>query len=147
MLHKVSPISEIHRVASTDPKEIKSEDYMPITDPANVERFIEDYFSDIPELKKIAFCESSFRHFDKNGEPRRGRVNRYDVGVMQINEMYHAKEASALGLDLETIDGNVAFARHLYEREGSRPWNSSSPCWDKSEDLAINTTSKNSAKN
>ncbi len=134
-------------MASTDPKEIKSEDYMPITDPANVERFIEDYFSDIPELKKIAFCESSFRHFEKNGEPRRGKVNRYDVGVMQINEMYHAKEASALGLDLETIDGNVAFARHLYEREGSRPWNSSSPCWDKSEDLAINTTSKNIAKN
>lgn len=147
MPKRVSTISEIHRVATTDPKEIKSEDYMPITDPANVERFIEDYFFDIPQLKKVAFCESSFRHFEKNGEPRRGKVNRYDVGVMQINELYHAKEAGALGFDLETIDGNVAFARHLYEREGSRPWNSSSPCWDKSEDLAINTTSKATAKN
>ena len=147
MLHKVSPVSDIARVAATSPKEIKSEDYQPITDPANVERFIEDYFFDMPELKKVAFCESSFRHYDKNGEVRRGRVNRYDVGVMQINEMYHAKEANALDIDLETIDGNVAFARRLYEREGSRPWKSSSPCWDKSEDLAINSTAKSSAKN
>ena len=73
-------------------------------------------------------------------------MNSYDVGVMQINELYHAKEANALGYDLETIDGNVAFARRLYKREGSRPWNSSSPCWDKSEDLAINL-SANTVKN
>ncbi len=147
MLHKVSPVSDIARVAATDPKDIKSEDYQPITDPKNVERFIGDYFSDLPELKKIAFCESSFRHYESNGEVRRGRVNRSDVGVMQINEYYHTKEASALGIDLENIDGNVAFARRLYEREGSRPWKSSSPCWDKVEDLAINTTAKSSIKN
>lgn len=121
---------------ASEPKEIKSEDYQPITDPKNVERFIEDYFADIPILKRVAFCESTFRHFEKDGSVRRGAVNSYDVGVMQINELYHAKEANALGLDLETIDDNVAFARRLYEREGVRPWNSSGKCWN--TDLAIN---------
>jgi len=129
------PIERLITVAS-EPKEIKSEDYQPITDPKNVERFIEDYFADIPVLQKIAFCESTFRHVNSDGSIRRGKVNSYDVGVMQINTMYHAKEAKALGMDLETLDGNVAFARHLYEREGSKPWNSSSKCWN--SDLAIN---------
>ncbi len=140
-------MSEIARVAATDPRDIRSENYGLITDPENVKRFIENYFSDIPLLKKVAFCESSLRHFEKDGSVRRGKQNRYDVGVMQINELYHAKEAKTLGIDLETIDGNVAFARHLFEREGSRPWNSSSPCWDKSEDLAINTSSLKTEKN
>lgn len=138
MVNKVHPVSEIARVAATDPKETKSEDYGLMTDPKNVERFVNDYFSDLPQLKKIAFCESSYKHFNSDGSVRRGKVNKYDVGVLQINELYHAKEANSLGIDLETIDGNVAFARRLYEREGSRPWNSSAPCWDKTGDLAIN---------
>lgn len=135
-------MAESIRVAATAPKEIESGDYAPITDPKNVKRFIEDYFFDIPVLQKVAFCESSYRHFNKDGTVRRGLVNSHDVGVMQINELYHAKEAKALGYDLETIDGNVAFARHLYEREGSRPWNSSGKCWDKVLDLAINESKK-----
>lgn len=125
-------------VKASNPREIKSADYQPITDPANVKRFIADYFSDIPVLQKVAMCESTDRHFNKDGKVRRGAVNAYDVGVMQINELYHDKEAKALGLDLENIDDNVAFARHLYERSGSKPWVSSAPCWDKSEDLAVN---------
>ncbi|MHB1330657.1 MAG: lysozyme family protein [Minisyncoccota bacterium] len=135
----MNPMVQMAVVAS-NPKEIRSEDYQPITDPKNVERFINDYFADIPILKEVAFCESTFRHFNKDGSVRRGIVNKYDVGVMQINELYHAKEAASLGIDLETVDGNVAFARHLYERSGSQPWSSSGPCWDrseKSEDLAI----------
>lgn len=118
-------------VVAPEPKEVKSEDYQPITDPENVKRFISDYFADIPQLQRIAACESHFRHYTKSGNVQRGEKNRYDVGVMQINELYHAEEAKSLGLNLYSIDGNVAFARHLYEREGSRPWNSSSKCWNK----------------
>lgn len=128
-------------VVASNPKEIRSEDYMPITDPKNVERFVGDYFADMPIMREVAFCESTYHHYNKNGLVRRGKVNAYDVGVMQINELYHAKEASALGLDLEQIDDNVAFARRLYERSGTQPWSSSAPCWDRSEgteDLAIN---------
>lgn len=120
-----------------EPKEIKSENYQPITDPENVKKFIVDYFADIPQLQKIAECESHFRQYAKNGSVKKGEQNHYDIGVMQVNTLYHADEAKALGLDLNSIDGNVAFARHLYEREGSKPWSSSQPCWGKSTDLVI----------
>ncbi|MBX4195860.1 hypothetical protein KW796_02815 [Candidatus Parcubacteria bacterium] len=133
---------QIAKVAATEPKEIKSEDYGPMTDPANVRRFLEDYFSDMPQLVRIGQCESHFRQFNKHGQVQRGEKNSYDVGVMQINELYHADEAKALGIDIYTIDGNVAFARKLYERSGDKPWKSSSPCWSKSEDLAINPSAQ-----
>ncbi len=78
---------------------------------------------------KVAYCESRFRQFDKDGSLFRGIVNSSDVGVMQINTYYHEKTAKKLGLDLSTIEGNLAYAKNLYEREGTTPWMSSSPCW------------------
>ena len=126
------------KVVVIEPKEIKSKDFEPITDPSNVKEFIDAYFADIPIMKKVAACESHYRQFNSSGDVQRGEVNHYDVGVMQINELYHAKEAKALGLDLYDLDDNVAFARHLYEKSGTKPWNSSSPCWDRNGDLAIN---------
>lgn len=78
---------------------------------------------------KIAFCESRFRQYDKNGNLFRGIINDRDVGVMQINTDYHGLEAAKIGMDLTTIEGNMAYAKRLYERQGTQPWNSSSPCW------------------
>jgi hypothetical protein len=127
----LSPIVEMSQKVAPEPKEIKSVDYQPITDSANVERFISDYFADIPQLQKIAKCESRLRQYTKSGNVLRGEVNRFDVGVMQINELYHAEDAKELGINIYSIDGNVAFARHLYEKYGSKPWNSSSKCWNK----------------
>ena len=136
---KVSnPVVQMAKVAAQEPKEIKSADYQPITDPENVKRFVTDYFSDIPQLVKVAECESHFRQFGKNGKVQRGERNHYDVGVMQVNELYHAEDAIEMGLDIYTLDGNVAFARHLYEKFGNKPWKSSSKCWTATSDLAIN---------
>jgi hypothetical protein len=81
-------------------------------------------------LAEIAKCESTFRHFLPNGEVIRGKVNKDDVGVMQINEKYHKDTATKLGFDLETINGNLAYAKWLYEKEGTYPWISSSACWN-----------------
>ncbi len=113
------------------PLEIKSGDYQPITDPKNVEKFINDYFQDIPIMVAIAKCESRFRHFNSEGNVLKGKENRYDRGVMQINLLYHAEKADELGLDLTNLDDNVAFARYLYEKFGAKPWMSSSACWAK----------------
>jgi hypothetical protein len=124
-------------IASTEPKELDVQDYEPITDPANVKRYVADYFSDIPLLADIAACESHDRQVLPSGNIVRGEVNRYDIGVMQINELYHADEAKAQGDDLYTIQGNVAFARYLYDKEGAKPWMSSSGCWSKTVDSAI----------
>jgi len=88
-----------------------------------------EYFADAPELIEVARCESRFRHFDANGRVLRGDINQSDIGVMQVNIYYHEETAKKLGLDLYSIEGNMAYARSLYEREGLTPWNSSSKCW------------------
>lgn len=102
-----------------------------------LEQYVRDYYRDTPILAQIAFCESSFRHFGKSGEPLKGSYNKYDVGVMQINTLYHGEKAEELGLDLETLAGNLAYAKYLYDKEGSTPWMSSSKCWQKSDKLAM----------
>lgn len=96
------------------------------------EEYVNKYFSDVPVLIAVAKCESQFRQHNKREQTLRGEVNEFDLGVMQINEMYHEKRADKLGLDLHTIEGNTAYARYLFEKEGLKPWSSSSRCWKKS---------------
>jgi hypothetical protein len=98
--------------------------------------FTEEYFKDEPILIDIARCESHFMQFNKDGSMHRGRVNDQDVGVMQINEYFHLETSIKKGYDIYTIEGNLAYARDLYEREGTQPWSSSKPCWGSSEHLA-----------
>jgi len=114
---------------TAEKREVKAADYQPITDPENVERFINDYFADIPILAEIAKCESRYRQFNSNGGVLKGNKNSYDRGVMQINVLYHAEIAEKLGLDIHDLDDNVAYARYLYEKQGAKPWMSSSSCW------------------
>lgn len=109
-----------------------------------VEEYVKTYFSDIPVMIEIAKCESRFRHYDENGNVLRGEVNNLDRGVMQINEYYHGDDSRKFGYNILTLEGNAAYARHLYERYGVRPWKSSFGCWGKSEaysqysELALN---------
>jgi hypothetical protein len=119
------------------PKEVNSADYAPITNSQKVKDFVGDYFADTPILAGIASCESHNRQYDSNGNVLRGEKNHYDVGVMQINELYHADDAKALGINIYTIDGNVAFAKVLYNKYGAKPWMSSSGCWAKYSETSI----------
>ncbi len=50
---------------------------------------------------------------------------------MQINEYYHAKTAEKMGLDIYTLEGNMAYAKYLYEKNGLSDWDASRPCWGK----------------
>lgn len=95
----------------------------------NTEAIVRNYFRDIPLLAEVARCESGFRHKLDDGSILKGKVDPADTGVMQINRRYHEESATALELDLDDIYHNMAYARHLYETEGIRPWNSSMPCW------------------
>jgi hypothetical protein len=128
MAPTMEPGQSIERLVP-EVKEVKAEDYGPISDSTNVKRFVNDYFSDIPILVSIAGCESRYRHLSRNGNVLQGEQNSYDRGVMQINLLYHEKTAVKLGLDLHDLDDNVAYARYLYEKEGAKPWMSSSACW------------------
>lgn len=115
--------------------------------PVTLEEYIRDYFKESPVLAEIAKCESNYRQFKGNGHVVRGLVNSYDVGVMQINENYQAERAEKLGFDIYTLDGNMAYAKWLYDKEGVKPWMSSSKCWkDKADEVAI-SGSKDSNSN
>ena len=94
-----------------------------------VEAYVKAQYADEPILVDVARCESTYRQFDQTGNILRGKVNSADVGVMQINEKYHADEAAKLHLDLYTTEGNVAFAKYLYGKYGTDPWKYSEKCW------------------
>lgn len=96
---------------------------------AETEKFVREYFGQTPILAEIAKCESSFRHYDKDGNVLRGKVNDDDVGVMQINKYYHEDDAVKLGYDIYTLEGNLEYAKVLYGKYGARPWVHSSKCW------------------
>ncbi|MEX0917022.1 MAG: hypothetical protein WDZ90_00640 [Candidatus Paceibacterota bacterium] len=102
----------------------------------SIEENVRSYFKDIPVMAKIARCESHFRHFGSDGSVLRGDIVPSDVGVMQINEYFHADTAEALGLDLHTLPGNLAYARDLFEREGTTPWLASVKCWGRDNHIA-----------
>lgn len=91
--------------------------------PPTIEEMIGD-----KKLYQIAWCESRLRQF-KNGEVLRGIVNQKDVGILQINETYHKKEAEAMGIDIYTLEGNIKFGKYLYRTQGTQPWSASESCW------------------
>ena len=109
----------------------------PVTvEAVTVEEYIASYFPEEPIMQKVAFCESRFRQFGESGTPLRGIVNSSDVGLFQINEYYHGETAEKLGIDLHSLQGNLEYARYLYDREGTQPWSASKPCWS-SEHVAV----------
>ena len=102
----------------------------------SVEEYVRGYFAETPIMAEIAWCESKFKHFGKNGDIIRGMVNSSDVGVMQINVYYHSTTADALGYNLYSLNGNLLYADYLFNREGTAPWLSSSKCWGKENHVA-----------
>jgi hypothetical protein len=72
-------------------------------------------------LQVIANTESNGRHY-KNGKLLRGYENYSAVGLFQIDERFHKKEALLLGHDIYTPKGNINYAVELYQKEGVKPW-------------------------
>jgi len=105
-------------------------------DPKSMEAYLRKEYADTPILVDIARCESHFRQFDANGNVIRGIVDKGDIGVMQINERYQGSTAKVLGLDIYTVEGNVAYAKHLYNEQGLKPWSASKPCWSVGDAVA-----------
>lgn len=120
-------------IAEVESKEVKSE----ASDPLTTEEKVKEYFKDVPILAKVAYCESHNRQFNENGTVLRGVQNPADVGVMQINEKYHAATAVKLGLNIHTLEGNMEYARYLYDTQGTKPWKYSSHCWSSEREVAI----------
>ncbi len=97
----------------------------------STEDIVRTAFVDAPVMIDIARCESKFTQFNSNGTFLRGGMGQKMIGIFQIYEDIHATYAKGIGMDIYTTEGNMAYARHLYEREGTQPWLSSFPCWGK----------------
>ena len=99
----------------------------PRLDAVAVEKRVREYFADVPVMIEIARCESKFRQFTDTGAVLRGGMSGGMIGIFQFYEQIHAKAALGLGLDLATVEGNIGYARHLYEQSGTTPWRSCVP--------------------
>jgi hypothetical protein len=99
------------------------------TTPQSVEELVRQYFADTPVMVDIARCESKFRQFADSGNPFWGGYLGKMIGIFQIYSDIHASSAAELGFDLTTVEGNLGYARHLYDESGTDPWLSSIGCW------------------
>lgn len=92
-----------------------------------------------PTLKQICSCESGN---GKYGTPRQFYADGSlviglktpkhlgkDVGMCQINTLYHLDRSIELGYDIYTEAGNWGYALYLYQTQGTQPWSASKPCW------------------
>jgi hypothetical protein len=96
--------------------------------PAVTERILTRYFADAPDMVGVAECESGFRQYNQDGSVLRGGYGGSMIGLFQLHEKYHRPAAEAMGLDIDSLFGNIAYAKHLYQTEGLDPWLDSLTC-------------------
>ena len=122
--------SKVEELAQNDVVEVQ-EEIQPKTpeDFDSTQEYVEHYFADAPVMARVAYCESKFVHYEDDGQILRGRLTPADVGVMQINEGYHLETSEKLGFDIHALEGNLEYARYLYEKQGVQPWSASKHCW------------------
>lgn len=92
-------------------------------------------------LTHICSCESgdghgSVNHYEPDGvTPLVGKLTPKrlgrDIGMCQINTMYHQDTAESLGYDIFSPEGNWGYAKHLLKTQGTRPWRASQSCWSR----------------
>ncbi len=86
---------------------------------------IEEAQADV--LSRIAHCESRGLQFNEYGGALRNSSGH--IGVFQFSKR-HAAVALRLGYNVETLDGNWAYARYVVESPlGTTPWIDSEKCW------------------
>jgi 6-phosphogluconolactonase/glucosamine-6-phosphate isomerase/deaminase len=102
----------------------------PMPQALSVQEYVKTYFADEPVMYAIAGCESNYRQYDTDGSILRN-THSSALGLFQIMQSTHEKTAAQLGIDIYTIQGNAAYAKYLYDQEGTAPWNSSKACWGK----------------
>jgi hypothetical protein len=95
--------------------------------PVEIEAKVRAAFADVPVMIEIARCESKFRQFTDAGNVFYGGQGQGMIGIFQFYESIHKPIATTLGYDLATVDGNIAYAKHLYKEQGVTPWQSCVP--------------------
>jgi hypothetical protein len=127
----IIPLIFILASALSAPQDISALQAEDIKNPETLGAYVREYYKETPILADIAWCESRMRHVTKDGEIFRGVENSKDIGVMQINTRFHEATATDMGIDIYSLQGNLEYAKYLYEKEGTKPWKASKPCWGK----------------
>lgn len=111
------------------------------TTPASIPQMIEQYgltqpltSTDIQQMKNIAYCESTYTQFNKDGSLFRGKITPKDVGVYQINERWNPQSFP----NAYTTSGNIVEGFEIYKKLGTKPWLASKPCWGKLKSEVVN---------
>ena len=89
---------------------------------AGVEAQVRASFPDMPDMIPIAKCESGFRQFRADGSVLKGGTSGRYVGIFQIDEVLHRQRALNMAFDINTVEGNIAYARFMYYASGTNPW-------------------------
>jgi len=87
---------------------------------AESEAAVRELFADDPIMIEVAKCESGFRQFNDDGTVLIGHG--LYAGVFQIDPKIHADFAKSLGMDIYTLEGNLAYAKYLKSGSGASPW-------------------------
>lgn len=86
-----------------------------------------------PALYRVCACESTGSRYGTPRQFRDGKVligTSGDRGMCQVNPFVHLKNAQAMGLDIDTAEGNIAYSNYLYKLHGLSPWSASKKtCW------------------
>lgn len=93
---------------------------VPLTETQQIIKEIERVFGkDAPTAIRVARCESGLKSNAVNKKT-------LDYGIFQINKV-HAVNPKFL-MDWRI---NIQIAKHLFEKSGWNPWNSSRRCWSR----------------
>ncbi len=134
-------VIELPKAENSTYKVVKELSNKEIGNMMSTEQYVRQFFKDDPVLIEIAYCESRFRQLDNDGNAIKSNKGSSATGVMQIMASIHEDEAEKLGFDINTLEGNVGFAKYLYDKYGTKPWEAdkhSKNCWQpRLGDLAI----------
>ena len=132
----IALLLSLTKTAEAEAPTIKTVEEVEVIEVKTTEQIIREEFADVPILIDIARCESRFRQFE-NGKVLTGIVDPRDTGVFQVNTHYHLAAANKLGYDIFSLKGNMEYARWLYGKEGTRPWDASKRCWGEVREVVL----------
>jgi hypothetical protein len=78
----------------------------------------------------VVACETGFRHSNADGSVI---VNSGSsaTGLTQIMKSIHGADATKLGYNIDSVAGNISYAKMLRTRNGYLDWTPSEHCWNK----------------
>jgi soluble lytic murein transglycosylase-like protein len=80
-------------------------------------------------LMAVAFKESTWRHYEKDGRVLRGRWSPSDVGIMQISEIAHPAAFPRAATDMRyNIEYGARYLKYQFERYGN--WNDAAAAYN-----------------